>query len=891
MNTTPNNEYDVHDEEAKLTAFVLGELPEEEAAAMEAALAEDDTLKQELEGLRETVGALTGALNAEPAPGLTEDQRASIERGEAPGAEPEPPVVFSFVRSHRFWAGTGLAAAACIAVVLAVPMFDQSRDQGRFAVAPAETSVPAESTHIEMFQARAGKELDEAPRAVAEAEALDFSYATGDVVMDDLTPDVEMDTTAFLGIQTVTDKDGAVAADAPALYGDIATVGQQWKKSAEGAPGVAGSEPSETVALTPVPTATGERVAGRRARGLAGGGGGTPTAAPAAGVDRRAATAARDATPAAKQAAPPRRTALAAPSAPPAAPPTRVSETEDRQEGGASVRFANTGEPVLAGALLQPLTPAQIAQLTRKQIADRLPQVAEGRKLARKAGNVELEAQFRGEFDQLMTRMRRGGRPEAYNREAYNPLIDNPFIRADQQQLSTLSADVDTASYANIRRMLTSGQLPPKDAVRIEELINYFDYAYEPPSGGDPFSVGVEVAACPWNPEHRLARIGLKGRTIDRDMRPATNLVFLVDVSGSMNDANKLPLVQQSLKLLVDHLTADDRIAMVVYAGSAGLVLESTYCDQRDVINAAIDNLRAGGSTNGGQGIELAYDVARDHFIKGGVNRVILCTDGDFNVGTSDQGSLDRLIAERRDTGVFLSVLGFGTGNWQDARMESLSNKGNGNFSYIDHILEAEKALVNEMSGTLVTIAKDVKIQVDFNPTQVAAYRLIGYANRLLAAEDFKNDKKDAGEIGAGHTVTVFYEIIPAGAEHEPAFAREAPKSRYVAESAPVDDAEILKELFNVKLRYKQPDADVSEPTSEEVIPVLDSAKTVGDATGDFRFAAAVAGFGMVLRDSEYKGTASYATVLDLATAGTKDDKWRAEFVQLVQKAKALSGE
>ncbi|MCP3904300.1 MAG: VWA domain-containing protein [Planctomycetes bacterium] len=482
-----------------------------------------------------------------------------------------------------------------------------------------------------------------------------------------------------------------------------------------------------------------------------------------------------------------------------------------------------------------------------------------------------------------------GGLP--VDREQHGLIADNEFQLAAAQPLSTFSIDVDTASYANIRRMISCGQRPPVDAVRIEELINYFDYAYEPPSGDDPFSVGVEVAACPWNPEHRLARIGLKGRTVASDMRPATNLVFLVDVSGSMNEPYKLPLVQQSLKMLVEHLTADDRIALVVYAGNAGLVLPSTFCDEDEKILAAIGDLRSGGSTNGGAGIHLAYDVARKNFIEGGVNRVILCTDGDFNVGTSSQGELDRLIAEKRETGVFLSVLGFGDGNWQDARMESLSNKGNGNFAYIDGMLEAEKVLVNEMSSTLVTIAKDVKVQVEFNPTQVAGYRLIGYANRLLAAADFKDDTKDAGEIGAGHTVTVFYEIVPGEAGADAVDAPPATELRYATRKAPVENEEILAEMFSVKLRYKQPDAEVSAPLTEEVIPVRDAHATVSDATEDFRFAAAVAAFGMVLRDSEHKGDATYATILDLATAGAKEDKWRMEFVGLVMRAKQLAGE
>ena len=350
-----------------------------------------------------------------------------------------------------------------------------------------------------------------------------------------------------------------------------------------------------------------------------------------------------------------------------------------------------------------------------------------------------------------------------FNTESYDHIVENPFLSAKQNPLSTFSIDVDTASYSNMRRFLNEGELPPPGAVRIEELVNYFNYDYPQPDGDVPFSVNVEVAGCPWNTDHRLARIGLKGREIQVEQRPSSNLVFLLDVSGSMGNANKLPLVKSGMKLLLDQLDEHDRVAIVVYAGSSGLVLDSTTADQKPIILSSLDRLEAGGSTNGGEGIQLAYAVAVDHYLEGGVNRVILCTDGDFNVGTTNQSQLIRLIEEKAQTGVYLSVLGFGMGNYKDSTMEKLADKGNGNYAYIDTMREAHKVLVEEMSGTLITIAKDVKIQIDFNPAQVAGYRLIGYENRMLRAEDFKNDAKDAGEIGAGHTVTALYEIVPAG--------------------------------------------------------------------------------------------------------------------------------
>jgi Ca-activated chloride channel family protein len=481
--------------------------------------------------------------------------------------------------------------------------------------------------------------------------------------------------------------------------------------------------------------------------------------------------------------------------------------------------------------------------------------------------------------------------------EYYAPIVEAGFQSPYQAPLSTFSVDVDTAAYANVRRFLNQGGLPPKDAVRIEELVNYFRYDYAPPEGGAdgrpvdgaaPFATHVAVAECPWAPTHRLVRIGIKGLEIPQGERAASNLVFLVDVSGSMSSQDKLPLLVASLKLLVNRLDERDRVALVTYAGNAGLVLESTRCDGpgRTKVLDALERLKSGGSTHGSAGIQLAYQTATAAFEKGGINRVVLATDGDFNVGVTDREDLHRLITGSARSGVFLSVLGFGTGNLKDGTAELLADKGNGNYNYIDSLGEAQKVLVKEMGGTLVTIAKDVKLQVEFNPAKVEAYRLIGYENRTLAAQDFNDDKKDAGEIGAGHTVTALYEVVPPGAGGYPS----VDELKY-QESAPLQKADLVEsaDLLNVKLRWKAPDGEVS--TKLEV-PVVDEGRTLAQAGPDMAFAAAVASFGMLLRGSDQAGSATWDTVLELAERGRGADKdgYRAEFLRLAQVAKGLTG-
>lgn len=468
-----------------------------------------------------------------------------------------------------------------------------------------------------------------------------------------------------------------------------------------------------------------------------------------------------------------------------------------------------------------------------------------------------------------------------HNTEGYDHIVENTFKEVKNDPLSTFSIDVDRASYANVRRFINNNQLPPKDAVRIEELINYFDYDYPQPKGNDPFAIHTEVAKCPWQPENWLLQIGLQGRELQLEEAPPSNLVFLLDVSGSMNYADKLPLLKQAFRLLVDNLRAEDRVAIAVYAGAAGLVLPSTPGNQKKRILKAIDQLNAGGSTAGGAGIQLAYQTAMDNFMKRGNNRVILATDGDFNVGLSSDGELVRMIEEKRKAGVFLTVLGFGTGNYQDAKMEKLADKGNGNYAYIDNLLEAKKVLVNEMSGTLYTIAKDVKIQIEFNPQQIKGYRLIGYENRVLNKEDFNDDTKDAGELGAGHTVTALYELIPSGAA-DPQIASIDPLKYQEINTTSAAQSD---ELMTVKFRYKKPD----ENKSKLIIHTLEKSKvqSIEKASENLKFSSAVAAFGMLLRDSKFKGNASFEAVIQRAKAGKGIDleDYRAEFIRMTKVA------
>ena len=470
---------------------------------------------------------------------------------------------------------------------------------------------------------------------------------------------------------------------------------------------------------------------------------------------------------------------------------------------------------------------------------------------------------------------------EPGNTEAYARIEDNRFLTASANPLSTFSIDVDAASYSNVRRFLSQGTLPPADAVRLEELVNYFSYAYPDHTGSHPFAVSTDVGSCPWDRDHRLVRIGLQAKHVATRDLPPSNLVFLIDVSGSMQSEDKLPLVKQAFRALVQELRPEDRVAIVVYAGAAGLVLPSTSGADKATILEAIDRLEAGGSTAGGAGLRLAYDVARENYLPEGNNRLILATDGDFNVGLSSDAEMIRLVETRREEGTFLTVLGFGIGNLKDTKMEQLADKGNGHYAYIDNFREAHKVFVREFGGTLFTVAKDVKIQVEFNPARVQAYRLLGYENRVLAKEDFDDDKKDAGEIGAGHAVTALYEVVPVGA---PPVAVAGDSLTYQQVTLK-PTASRSNDLLTVRLRYKDPTGTRSRLLSA---PVVDQGER---GSSDLRFASAVAAFAMVLRNSEYRGSADYNLVLALAreSRGEDEEGYREEFISMVERARTLS--
>jgi secreted protein with Ig-like and vWFA domain len=557
--------------------------------------------------------------------------------------------------------------------------------------------------------------------------------------------------------------------------------------------------------------------------------------------------------------------------------------------------FATTTLSAAAAASAPSARP--LALVNGPLVNNPVPSTQYERRLAEQevAGRARIVGGFeeKGETEALVRRK------ATMSNESYTAIVENELKDVLREPLSTFSIDVDTASYANVRRFLNQNMIPPRDAVRIEELVNYFPTHEEGPAAEakEPFATRVELAACPWQPRHKLARISIQGREIEKNSK-SSNLVFLVDVSGSMNEPQKLPLVQQSLRMLAEQLGEGDRVAMVTYASGTQVVLPPTNGQNRAQIIAAVDQLRAGGSTNGAGGLQLAYEQAVAGFVQGGINRVILCTDGDFNVGISDPAQLEKFIADKARSGVFLSVLGFGSGNLKDRTMETLADKGNGNYAYIDGLAEARKVLVEQMSGTLVTIAKDVKIQIEFNPALVRSYRLIGYENRLLAKEDFNDDTKDAGEIGSGHSVVALYELVPANLPPGEEPARIVDTLKYQTLASPMPDgtmpklsatAKDSKEIMTVKLRYKQPEGETSQKIE---VPVMDADKAITAASAEFKFSAAAAAFGLLLRDSSYKGALTWETVRKLALEGKGPDAlgYRGEFLQLIDKAAGLKG-
>jgi Ca-activated chloride channel family protein len=475
--------------------------------------------------------------------------------------------------------------------------------------------------------------------------------------------------------------------------------------------------------------------------------------------------------------------------------------------------------------------------------------------------------------------------PSPKGDESYKGITENGFNNVRSKPLSTFSVDVDAASYTNIRRFIDNGEMPPANAVRIEEMINYFNYDLKGPANGDPVAIHTELSSAPWNAKHRLLRIGLKAKTLNTDKLPPSNLVFLIDISGSMDQTNKLPLVKASMKLVAEQLRAEDRVAIVTYAGQAGVALGATPGNEKRKIIDAIDALEASGSTNGGEGIKMAYRIARDNFMENGNNRIIMATDGDFNVGPNSDEDMEQLIVHERQSRVAISIMGFGMGNLKDSKMEAMADKGNGNYAYIDNMTEAARAFVSEFAGTLYTVAKDVKIQIEFNPAKVQAYRLLGYEDRMLNKEDFNNDRKDAGDMGSGHTVTALYEIVPAGVKDD--YAGSVDPLKY-QKPATVPVANSSNEVATIKFRYKP--TDISSSKMEQ-ITVKDAPIPFGASSADFRFAAAVAEFGMLLRDSQFKEQSNFDQVISIAKSGRGEDAdgYRSEFIRLAESAKLLA--
>jgi Ca-activated chloride channel family protein len=546
--------------------------------------------------------------------------------------------------------------------------------------------------------------------------------------------------------------------------------------------------------------------------------------------------------------------------------------------------YTSIGEVIVSGSLGVKRTKREAgyarARVTAKDLRQRQAVVARG--LSAKVAGLAVQSTDKSIDPTLQIRTQAAD----IDNESYKGIVENTFLKAKTTPLSTFSVDVDAASYSNFRRFINSGQLPPPDAVRIEEMINYFKYDLAGPTDGGPVAIHTELSNAPWNPKHRLLRIALKAKTIPTDNLPASNLVFLIDVSGSMSDENKLPLVKSSLKMLADQLRPQDRVALVVYAGAAGMVLPSTPGDKKATIYNAIDNLSAGGSTAGGEGIKLAYKIATENLMKKGNNRIILATDGDFNVGASSDSDMEKLIVKERESGISLSVLGFGMGNYKDSKMETLADKGNGNYAYIDNITEARKTLISEFGGTLFTVAKDVKLQVEFNPAHVQAYRLLGYENRVLADQDFNDDKKDAGDMGSGHSVTAFYELIPVGVTDS--LTGSVDPLKYQRPVAVTTPATTGNELLTIKFRYKEPTSNKSK-LSQAV--VNDVPLAFDKTTADFRFAAAVAETGMLLRDSHFKQNSSFAQAIGIAKGARGQDVegYRAEFIRLVESVRLLA--
>ena len=809
----------------KLTAYALNELPENERQELEMLLEQSPENLEFTEETRDFCQLLQQTIGSNEPEGLSDSQKADIAKT----------IPFAATQSRRRWPviAFGTSAAAAVAVWLSWPHISRDRN---------------EDTH-EFLPGGGG-----GGRSVA-------ARSSSTPAQNSKRAEVAVSTPTSRDLSSIVDaKEAADAPSATSLSTTFQTKGKADASSIQNITYTGGTTvTSGTLAASP----------------------GKP--AETAHVDRLyAITAPEPATPQEERAIPAATLAKATPDAAgyiyPTVDPSKLTGTNNPE--GLSIADAEA-KPAAA----QPATAGR--EVARPAVTLATATTAPAAAPAAVEYRYKVDPAQTADFSDGITRADSFA-PRNPTAESYVAPPENPFKQVAAEPLSTFSIDVDTASYANVRRFLNMGQRPPAEAIRVEELINYFRYAYPAPEAGKPCSLTADLVVCPWNEHHRLARVALKAR-VDEN-RPKANLVFLLDVSGSMSDSNKLPLVKQSLKLLVDKLTENDRVSIVVYAGASGLVLAPTHGENKTVILSAIDNLQPGGSTNGASGITLAYEQARKEFIKDGVNRVILATDGDFNVGISDREGLQSLIEKEAKSGVFLSVLGYGMGNLKDSTMETLADKGNGNYAYIDSLGEARKVLSEEMSSTLVTVAKDVKIQIEFNPSKVRAYKLLGYENRMLAKEDFNDDKKDAGEMGAGHTVTALYEITPTDAPPDVApvdplkYQTTAVPAPKVADAPRIDSPEVM----TVKLRYKAPDADVSQLME---LPVLDRNAAVASAPGDFQFATAVAGYGLLLRGSKQVGNLNWEMIRQMAKAGKGEDAegYRGEFLQLLEKAAGMA--
>lgn len=861
----------------ELTAYALGELTPAERAAVEAALAESPELRAELDALRHTADLLAHEFAAEPAVELSPSQRATIvQNAGGPVAKAvadrdparQPLAVLLWERFQAWRASLAWAFAAVSVLVVTFALWPKPKDSERqFAqlryqpdFSPAPATKPQAPSNAPAVPAAARYELLDKKQG-----------ATSTLGLPPATPAPPLTTSAAgqslaldASVKTPT---GVVAKSDPNHFGmqngqdlSLATT-RPWSYSA--APASAGEPPA---ASTLAPTDSHAKSAG------------------AASVETAAVTV-RSRVAGQRDFILPQQTtdglqAGAANGAP-------AYDTLAKAKPAASSRF-------IAGyGRLPEATDRQEAKLGRAmQLADATPALQE-RLVRDKTVELRLSDDASSEARMYYQVPSSGPVGGFSGGEAYAPVTDNPFKDVTTAPLSTFGMDVDTGSYSNIRRFLRSGSLPPSDAVRLEELINYFHYDYPQPHGDDPLGATVEIATCPWSETHKLVRVGIRAKDLGRGERPRANLVFLLDVSGSMEPESRLPLVKRAMRLLLDRLTPRDTVGIVTYAGEAKVALEpvTITAEGKQRVTDVLEGLRAGHGTHGSAGIQNAYAMATNHFAKEGVNRVILCTDGDFNIGITDQGELLNLITQEAKSGVFLSVLGFGMDNLKDSTMETLADKGNGNYAYIDSFSEARKVLVEQLDGTLVTVAKDAKVQVEFNPARVASYRLLGYEKRLLRDRDFNDDTKDAGEVGAGHSVTVLYEIVPVG----PNLAGVDPL-RYGEKKGDLDRpgrADVkpvhTDELLNLKLRYKQPDGEKSRLIEQ---PVKDADHEFAQAGADLKFAAAVAGYGMLLRDSPHKGDLTWEKVLRLAEQGLGEDKegYRAEFVDLARTAQKLSG-